>query len=81
MNTTHNCDFNLDLLSFHKMLFIYNAVLNGWTVKYKNGNKFEFNKNKADVKRELLLDNYLKHFVKENLDIDNIILNTQINDA
>ena len=68
-------DFDLDFLSLHKMLFIYNAVLNGWTVKLLSKNNFEFKKNKDNVKKELYLDDYLKHFVKSNLNIDHIINN------
>ena len=38
----NNLEFNLDILSLHKMLFIYNAVLNGWIVKKLSDNNFEF---------------------------------------
>ena len=41
-----NTNFNLDNISFHKMLFIYNAILNGWIVKRKPDNNFEFKKKK-----------------------------------
>jgi len=71
----NNLEFNLDILSLHKMLFIYNAVLNGWIVKKLSDNNFEFKKNKNDVKKEIYLDDFLKHFVKENLNIDHIIEN------
>lgn len=70
-------DFDLNLLSLHKMLFIYNAVLNGWTVKKLPNNKFEFKKHKDDVKKELYLDTYLDHFTKSNLNIDHIINNNE----
>ena len=78
MNSTSfskDFDFDLNLLSLHKMLFIYNAVLNGWTVKKLSNNKFEFKKNKEDVKKEIYLDSYLDHFTKTNLNIDHIIKN------
>ena len=71
----NNFNFELDLLSLHKMLFIYNAILNGWTVKLLSKNKFEFKKNKDSVKKEIYLDDYLKIFVKNNLNIDHIIVN------
>ena len=57
------------------MLFIYNAILNGWIVKKNKDNNFEFKKKKNNVKKEILLDNYLNIFVNENLNIDNIIAN------
>ena len=72
MNNT-NLDFNLNLLSLHKMLFIYNALLNGWIVRKISDDNFEFKKNKEDVKKEIYLDDYLKHFVKDNLNVDQII--------
>ena len=68
-----NLNFDIDLLSLHKMLFIYNAILNGWTVKLLEKNSFEFKKNKDAVKKEIYLDDYLKKFVKNNLDIDRIL--------
>ena len=81
MQNSNNFEFNLDLLSLHKMLFIYNAILNGWTVKLISDNNFEFKKNKEDVKKEIYLDDYLKHFAKDNLNIDTIIKNTDLSNA
>jgi len=68
-----NSDFDLNLMSLHKMLFIYNAVLNGWTVKLLPNNKFEFKKRKDNAKKEIYLDSYLKKFVSNNLNIDSIL--------
>ena len=73
MDVVNNLDFNIDMLSLHKMLFIYNAVINGWTVKLVSKNNFEFKKKKKKVKKEILLDNFLKYFSKNNLDINTII--------
>ena len=59
MNTIeHDLDFNIDMLSLHKMLFIYNAVNNGWSVKKVSDNSFEFIKNKDKVKKEIYLDKF-----------------------
>ena len=49
----------------HKMIFIYNAIDKGWTVK-KSNNLYIFTKKHED-KKELYLDNYLKKFIKENM--------------
>ena len=54
---------NNDVL--HKMLFIYNAIEDGWSVK-KINNLYIFTK-KHENKKELYLDNYLKKFIKENM--------------
>jgi hypothetical protein len=51
--------------NLHKMIFIHNALDNGWTVK-KNNNLYIFTK-KHENKKELYLDNYLKKFIKENM--------------
>lgn len=67
--------FKFDILNLHKMLFIYNAVLNGWVVRKTSDNNFEFKKSKNVVKKEIYLDNYVQNFVKENLNIDHIRTN------
>lgn len=53
-----------------KMIFIYNSLNNGWTVKKLQNNKFEFTKGKDN--EEIYLEDYLKNFIKFNLDINNI---------
>lgn len=57
-----------------KMIFVYNSILNGWTVKKLENNKFEFTKGYDDDKQreEINLESYLKNFIKYNLDINNI---------
>ena len=61
----------VDLLQFQKMGFIYNAIENGWTVK-KRDNKYVFTKNKKGEK-EVFLDTYLRQFLKNNFDVDNML--------
>lgn len=63
----------INYMDIQKMVFIYNALLSGWTVKYLGNNKFEFLKPKSKIKRyELDLKDYLKKFVDYNLNIENI---------
>jgi len=64
---------DINMLNLHKMLFIYNAILNGWTVKMITNNNFEFIKDKKKVKKKILLDNYLQYFIDKNFNINNII--------
>ena len=52
------------------MAFIYNAVESGWSVK-KRKEAYVFTKN-HEGKKEVLLDDYLKRFMLENLDISKI---------
>ena len=53
-----------------KMIFIYNALEKGWTIKKKN-NTYVFTKN-HEGKKEVMLEDYLKRFMIENLDISKI---------
>ena len=70
INIKINNTINLDTLLIQKMIFIYNALDDGWVVKKKN-NLFVFTKN-HEGKKEVLLDDYLKRFMEENFDINKI---------
>ena len=50
----------IDNIELQKMIFIFNALENGWTIK-KNNEKYIFQK-KHNNKKEIFLDNYLKKF-------------------
>lgn len=50
-----------------KMLFINNALDNGWSVK-KSDDKYVFAK-KHENKREILQESYLENFILENMDV------------
>jgi hypothetical protein len=62
---------NIDDIKFKKMIFVYNALENGWT-STKKENSYIFKK-LHEGKKEIFLDNYLKRFVEENFDINNFI--------
>lgn len=67
-------ELNLDLNSLYKMSFIYNALMNGWTIKKLKNNKFEFSKNSTEeIKKEFYLDGFIDKFINTNLNINNII--------
>ena len=59
-----------EMIYLQKMLFVFNAVLSGWTVKMVDNDKFEFKKDRKN--QEVNLDNYLRTFIVENLSVDNI---------
>jgi hypothetical protein len=66
-NTLENSNnIKIDYIKFKKMLLIYNALEEGWTIKKKN-DSFIFEK-KHEGKKEILLDSYLERFMKSNLD-------------
>ena len=59
-----------NIVHIQKMLFVFNALLSGWTVKMVGSNTFEFKKDRKN--QEVNLDNYLRRFVIQNLSVDNI---------
>ena len=63
---------DLEIVELQKMIFIYNALKTGWSVKMVNNGKFEFRHSKSNVKNEVFLDDYLQKFIKDNLNIENI---------
>ena len=61
-----------DMITIQKMVFIYNAVLKGWTVRKTENGKFEFTKDLESEKEEVNLEDYLRRFMVYNLNIENI---------
>jgi hypothetical protein len=73
-----NIIINIDNLQYDEkkvkiMVFITNALENGWTVKKKE-NQYIFTK-KHDGKREVFNQNYLENFIESNFDM-NILKHT-----
>jgi hypothetical protein len=62
---------DIDRIKFHKMVFIFNALDEGWTIK-KRHDSYYFIKN-HEGKKEIFTDKYLSTFMKENLDINKIL--------
>jgi len=59
-----NCSLT-DYKSLQKMIFMHNALLDGWTVTMKN-DKYIFTK-KHEGRKEMLSDDYLRMFIERNL--------------
>ena len=66
-----NKQIEIDQLKFQKMVFLYNALDNGWSIKKRN-NSYIFTKN-HEGKREIFESSYLSIFMKENADINKIL--------
>ena len=66
----NNVDLNVNSNKLHKMLFIFNALENGWKIKKKN-KKYIFSKN-HEGKKEIFSDDYLSLFIKDNSNINNL---------
>jgi hypothetical protein len=61
---TNNLDeTTIEYNDIQKMVFIYNALNDGWTVKKIDNNKFELLKDKGKIKKEIILDECIKNFV------------------
>ena len=61
---------NLDTKMMYKMIFIYNSLEQGWSVKKRDG-KYIFQKS-HDGKREVFQDEYLEKFIIENSSMDSL---------
>jgi len=62
----------MDNVKFQKMLFLFNALNEGWTIK-KRKESYIFTKN-HEGKREIFLDTYLMSFFKKNFDINKLLM-------
>ena len=61
-----NDKVSVDNPNVKKMIFIMNALEQGWSVR-KKGDAYIFNK-KHEGKREVLRKDYLDHFIERNFD-------------
>jgi len=69
-NLVNNNNIKIDNIKFQKMLLIYNALEEGWSIKKKD-DAIIFEK-KHEGKKEILLDTYLERFMKSNLDLSKL---------
>ena len=68
--------FSIENVKFQKMLFIYNAVNNGWSVKKEN-DLYIFKKGHAR-KKEYFKEDFLASFMGKNFNIDPLLSNRNI---
>ena len=61
----------IDQVKFKKMIFLYNALDNGWSIKKKH-KSYIFIKN-HEGKKEIFDEAYLSIFMKDNTNINNIL--------
>jgi hypothetical protein len=62
-------DTSITYNDIRKMVFVFNALNDGWTVKKIDNDKYEFLKDKEQMKEEIILEDYLKKFIKCNINI------------
>ena len=66
IGTTEMTESNIKYNEIQKMLFIYNAVNDGWTIRKIGFDKFELLKDNEHIKKEIVLEEYLKKYIKYN---------------
>ena len=64
-------NFEVDYIKIQKMALLFNALEDGWNIEKKND--YYIFKKKHENKKEIYLDNYLKRFMVQNLDINSFI--------
>ena len=61
----------IDYKDIQKMLFIFNALNDGWSVKKIDNDKFEFLKDNEKLKKEIILEDCIKKYIKYNIKENN----------
>jgi hypothetical protein len=61
----------INAIQFQKMIFLYNALEEGWSIK-KSKDSYIFSK-KHEGKKEILQEDYLLRFMKTNIDFSKYI--------
>ena len=72
INLENEKSLEIDKIKFQKMVFLFNALDNGWSIK-KRQDSYIFTKN-HEGKKEIFDETYLSIFMKENTNINNILL-------
>lgn len=70
LNDLNNDNYKIDVVKFQKMMMVFNAIEQGWSVK-KRDDTYIFTKNHEN-KKEVFADSYLMKFMKTNLDLNKI---------
>ena len=60
---------HIEYKDIQKMVFIFNALNDGWTVKKVDTNKFEFIKDNEKIQKEIILEEYIKKYIKYNIQL------------
>ena len=66
-----NESLEIDKTKFKKMVFLYNALDNGWSIKKRN-DSYVFTKS-HEGKKEIFDEKYLATFMKDNFNINSLL--------
>tara|TARA_B100000902_G_scaffold290705_1_gene277009 strand:- start:323 stop:559 length:237 start_codon:yes stop_codon:yes gene_type:complete len=61
---------DIDKSKLRKMIFIHNAIEDGWEIKMNKYNIYTFSK-KHENRKEIFNDKYLTEFIKKHINISN----------
>ena len=70
-NLENEQSLEIDKIKFQKMIFLFNALDNGWSIK-KRKDSYIFTKN-HEGKKEIFDESYLAIFMKDNSDINKLL--------
>lgn len=62
----------VDKIKFQKMIFLFNTLEEGWTIKKKSDSYYLLKNHEG--KKEVFLESYLSTFMQDVLDINKILL-------
>lgn len=71
MSSPISTNMEIEKTIFRKMVFIMNALNDGWIISKKN-DSFVFTK-KHKGKQHFFLDDYLETFIRSNFDLENLV--------
>ena len=57
----------IDYKDIQKMIFIFNALNDGWIVKKIQRDKYEFTKDNESIQKEIILEDFIKKYLKVSL--------------
>ena len=67
----NNNNNKIDSIRLQKMLLVFNALEEGWTIKKRRGS-FIFTKN-HEGKKEIFHESYLRKFMETNFDLNKLL--------
>jgi len=73
INLENGNNLKIENIKFQKMLFIFNAINNGWAVKKEN-DLYIFKKG-HDGKKEFFKEDYLTSFMDNNFNMNTLLNN------
>ena len=60
----NNDELNINYDDIQKMVFIYNALNDGWKVKKIGHEKYELTQDNEHIKKEIILNECIKKYIK-----------------